>query len=75
MALRESGLGLENFRVTRRLEWRRSCATSRHRNHAREKRSGQAPWDAEDLHDATEGFNDRLDDYVKYLELGDEEEE
>lgn len=42
-------------RLRRRLEIRRSNAAVPHRNHAREAKTGQAPWDAEDWHDMVTG--------------------
>lgn len=42
-------------RITYRLGLRSSSAAQPHRNHAREAKTGQAPWDQEDFRDAMYG--------------------
>jgi hypothetical protein len=42
---------MDNERMRRRLEWRRSNAAAPRRNRQRERKTGQAPWEREDFHD------------------------
>jgi hypothetical protein len=42
---------MDNERMRRRLEWRRSSATQKHRNRYRERKTGQQPWEREDFRD------------------------
>lgn len=60
-------------RLRRRLELRRSSAAARHRNRAREAKTGQAPWEREDFRDScyAEDFDDLLDEYIATKELGE----
>jgi hypothetical protein len=42
-------------RLRRRLELRRSNAARPHRNHAREAKTGRAPWNLDEWHDLVTG--------------------